>query len=234
MQSWENGAVGASAGSYGNGLLNRQTAARLIDRKVFMNIQEEAASSRDLRAAGLWRLMQAAPFLALVALEADQLTKLWVRESLTLGEAIPQESWLRITHVVNPGIFLGVPASPLISVLLPSAMILAALILYWRLERSNDMLLNLGTGLFIGGSLGNLVDRIAYGHVTDFVELITSGGQVRTIFNVADLCAILGILIVEVFLIRFIVRLIREKGLNYNPVAPHMASLFHKRRSREK
>lgn len=179
----------------------------------------------------MWRLMLAAPFVALLALEADQLTKLWVRESLTLGEAIPQDSWLRMTHVVNPGIFLGIPASPLISVLLPSVMIVAALILYWRLERSNDTLLNLGTGLFIGGSLGNLVDRIAYGHVTDFVELITSGGQVRTIFNVADMCAILGIVILEVFLIRYIVRLIREKGPHYNPVASHVNRLLRKGRS---
>ena len=192
------------------------------------------AASRDVQIPGLWHQVQTAPFLALVALEADQLTKLWVRESLPLGEAIPQESWLRITHVVNPGIFLGVPASPMISVLLPSAMIFAALILYWRLERSNDTLLNLGTGLFVGGSLGNLVDRIAYGHVTDFIELVTSGGHVRTIFNIADLCAILGIAILEVFLIRFIIRLILKKGLNYNPMAPHMARLFHKRRSREK
>ena len=199
------------------------------DHRVSMSIGEEAAGSRDLRAVGLWHQMQAAPFLALVALEADQITKLCVRESLTLGEALPQDSWLRMTHVVNPGIFLGIPASPLLSVLLPSLMILASLVLYWRLERTNDTLLNLGTGLFIGGSLGNLVDRIAYGHVTDFVELITSGGQVRTIFNVADMCAILGIVILEIFLIRYIVRLIREKGLHYNPVAPHMARLLHKR-----
>jgi len=198
-----------------------------------MDIRQQAAGSGDLRTSGLWHLMQAAPFLALVALEVDQLTKLWVRESVTLGEAIPQESWLRMTHVVNPGIFLGIPASPLISVLLPSLMIAASLVLYWRLERSNDTLLNLGTGLFIGGSLGNLVDRIAYGHVTDFVELITSGGQVRTIFNVADLCAILGIVILEIFLIRHIVRLIREKGMHYNPVAPYVARLLHKRRSGE-
>lgn len=199
-----------------------------------MHIQEAAASSRDLRALSLWNHMQAAPFLALVALEADQLTKLCVRESLMLGEAVPQESWLRITHVVNPGIFLGVPASPLISVLLPSAMIVAALILYWRLERTNDTLLNLGTGLFIGGSLGNLVDRIAHGEVTDFVEVITSGGQMRTVFNLADVCAILGILMLELFLIRCIVRLIRKKGLSYSPVALRMAKLSQKRRSREK
>lgn|GEM_PF-565633 len=203
------------------------------DPKVSTRIEAEAASRGGLRGAGLWRVMLLAPFVALAVLELDQLTKLCVRESLTLGEALPQDFWLRMTYVVNPGIFLGIPASPLISVLLPSLMIGASLVLYWRLERTNDTLLNLGTGLFIGGSLGNLVDRIAYGHVTDFVELITSGGQVRTIFNVADLCAIAGILLLEVFLIRYIVRLIREKGLHYNPVAPHVARLLHKRRSGE-
>jgi len=175
--------------------------------------------------------MLAAPLVALLALEADQLSKLLVRESLTLGEAVPQEAWLRLTYVVNPGIFLGLPASPMISMVLPAAMILATLILYWRLERTNDVLLNLGTGLFIGGSLGNLVDRIAYGGVTDFVELITSGGKVSTVFNVADLCAVLGILMLEVFLIRYIVGLIREKGMHYNPLAPHMARLLHRKRS---
>lgn len=199
-----------------------------------MHIQEAAASSRDLRVLSLWQQMQAAPLLALVALEADQLTKLCVRESLTLGEAVPQDSWLRITHVMNPGIFLGVPASPLISVLLPSAMIVAALILYWRLERSNDTLMNLGTGLFIGGSMGNLVDRIVHGGVTDFIEVLTSGGQVSTVFNLADVCAILGILTLEIFLIRFIVRLIRKKGLRYSPVALQVNGLSSKRRPREK
>jgi len=199
-----------------------------------MTVHEKAATIPGLKATGLWSMVQAAPFLALASLEVDQLTKLCVRESLTVGEAFPQDSWLRITNVVNPGIFLGIPASPLISVAVPCGMIVAALILYWRLERSGDALLNLGTGLFIGGSLGNLMDRIACGHVTDFIELITSGGQVRTIFNVADICAILGILMLEVFLIRFLVRLIREKGLNYNPVAPQMARLFDKKHSAQK
>jgi len=198
-----------------------------------MSTQAGTTSSRDLRTSVTWRAILAAPFVALLALEADQLSKLLVRETLTLGEAIPQEAWLRLTYVINPGILLGLPASPMISMVLPAAMILATLILYWRLERTNDVLLNLGTGLFIGGSLGNLVDRIAYGGVTDFVELITSGGHVSTVFNVADLCAILGILMLEVFLIRHIVRLIREKGMHYNPVAPHVARLLRKRGSRE-
>ena len=189
---------------------------------------------KDANTLGLWQQVQTAPFLGLAALELDQLTKLVVRETLLPGEAIPHDARLRITNVVNPGILFGAPASPLVSLLLPLGMILVVLGLYWRLHRSGSVLLNVGTGLFVGGTLGNLLDRIIYGHVTDFVEVVTFGGYVRTIFNLADLCIIAGIIILEVFLIRHIIRAIREKGLNYNPVKPAVAKMIRRRHPTEK
>ena len=164
------------------------------------------AGSRDPKMLALGQQVRTAPFLALVALEVDQLTKLGVKESLPTGESIPQAVSLRITNVVNPGIVLGISVPPAVSLLLPLVMIVGCLVLYWRFERSNSALLKVSVGLFVGGSLGNMVDRIAYGHVTDFIELISSGGYVRTVFNVADVCIILGIVILEVFLIRLLLK----------------------------
>ncbi len=178
--------------------------------------------------------MLSAPFLALVALEIDQLSKLWVRETLALGESVPREGILHLTHVVNPGVVFGIPASPTVSLVLPVAVILVCLLIYWRFERSNSTLLNIGIGLFVGGSLGNLVDRIAYGQVTDFVELTLSGGDVTLVFNVADLCVVLGIVALEIFLIGVIIGLIRKRGLMYNPVMPFVARHIARRRSRDK
>jgi signal peptidase II len=183
---------------------------------------------------GLWHYVLTAPFLGLAALELDQLTKLLVRETLLPGESIPHEARLRLTHVVNPGILFGAPASPFVSLLLPFAMILGSLAIYWRFRRSNSTLLNIGTGLFVGGTLGNLVDRIIQGHVTDFIEVVSSGGDVSTVFNLADLCIIVGIFILEVFLIRYIIRLIMQKGLRYNPVKPAMARIIRRRKPTEK
>jgi signal peptidase II len=182
----------------------------------------------------LWRYVVTAPFLGLVALGLDQLTKLVVRETLLPGEAIPHDARLRLTHVVNPGILFGAPASPLVSLLLPLGMILVVLGLYWRFRRSNSALLNIGTGLFVGGTVGNLLDRIIYGHVTDFVEVVSSNGDVSTVFNVADLCIIAGIVVLEAFLIRHIIRLIMKKGLNYNPLKPAVAKIMRRRNPREK
>ena len=183
---------------------------------------------------GLWRQAQKAPFLVLTVLALDQLTKLLVRETVPLGESIPPEARLRITNVVNPGILFGAPASPLVSLLLPLAMILGSLAIYWRFRRSNSTLLNVGAGLFIGGTLGNLVDRVLQGQVTDFIEVVSHGGDVRTIFNVADLCIIAGIIFLEAFLIRLIIRLIRQKGLRYNPVKPAIVRIIRRRDPEEK
>jgi signal peptidase II len=119
--------------------------------------------------------------------------------------------------------FFGTGASSTLTLLLPLAMILAALAVYWKFHRSKSVMLNVGAGLFIGGTLGNLIDRILWGHVTDFIEVVSSGGDVSTVFNLADLCIIAGIFILEVFLIRHIIRLIRQKGMHYNPVKAALA-----------
>ena len=195
---------------------------------------KKLAVVRDPNALGLWRHVQTAPLLGLVALELDQLTKLLVRETLLPGESIPHEARLRLTHVVNPGILFGAPASPLVSLLLPLAMILVSLAIYWKFRKPSSTLLSTGTGLFIGGTLGNLIDRIIHGHVTDFIEVVSSAGDASMVFNLADLCIIAGIIVLEAFMIRHIIRLIMQKGLRYNPLKPAMVRIIRRRKPTEK
>jgi signal peptidase II len=197
-------------------------------------LMRKPAGRGDPETPRSWHRVKTTPFLILVVLALDQITKLCVRECLTLGEEIPDGSPLRLTYVVNPGMFFGTGASSTLTLLLPLAMIIGALVIYWRFRQSKSVLLNVGAGLFIGGTLGNLVDRIIQGHVTDFIEVVSSGGDVSTVFNLADLCIIVGIFILEVFLIRYIIRLIMQKGLRYNPVKPAMARIIRRRNPREK
>jgi signal peptidase II len=169
------------------------------------------AGSPDPDMLGLRHQVQTAPVVALVSLELDQLTKLAVKESVPVGESIPLATGLHIANIMNPGGVLGVPVPFAVSLLLPLVMIAGAVVLYWRFGRSKSALLNVGTGLFVGGSVGNVVDRIAYGHVSDFIELTSSTGYSRTVFNLADLCIIAGIVIIEVFLIRLVLK-VRERS----------------------
>jgi signal peptidase II len=194
-------------------------------------IMSEALESAELRASGSRHLVGTASLLALVLLEIDQLTKLWIRETLAFGESIPNEGSVRLTYAVNPGVAFGIPSSPAVSLLLPIAAVLGCLVIYWRFQRSNSTLLNIGIAVLVGGTLGNLIDRIVHGHVTDFIEMAFSEGDVMVVFNVADICVILGFVILEVFLIGTIVGIIRKKGLSYSPVMPFIATRIGKRRA---
>ena len=197
-------------------------------------IMSEALESAELKASGPRHLVGTASLLALVALEIDQLSKLWIRETLAFGESIPNEGSVRLTYTANPGVAFGIPSSPAVSLLVPIAAVLGCLVIFWRFQRSNSTLLNFGIAVLVGGTLGNLIDRIVHGHVTDFIEMAFSGRDVIVVFNVADLCVVLGFVIVEVFLIGALVGIIRKNGLSYNPVTPFIARRIGKRRTGEK
>ena len=194
----------------------------------------ETADSKTF-ASPAWRnWVRSAPFLALVALELDQLTKLCVRETLALGESVPAEGSLRLTRAANPGVVFGIPASPAVSLIVPLVVILTCLLIYWRFQKTNSTMLNIGIGLFVGGSLGNLIDRIVYGQVTDFIEVVLFGGEVALIFNLADLCVVLGLVMLEIFLMGVIIWTIQKRGLMYNPVGSLISSHITRRGSNEK
>lgn len=181
----------------------------------------------------LWQRLDRALLLGAAALLLDQCTKLAARIGLSPGEAIPADARLRLTNVANPGILFGAPASSLVSLLVPLAMMLVVLALYWRFRRSQSTMLGIGTGLFVGGTLGNLADRIFYGQVTDFIEVVSSSGDSSMIFNLADICILAGIVLLEAFVIRLIIRVIMKRGLRYNPLKPAFARVIHRERQRK-
>jgi signal peptidase II len=131
---------------------------------------------------------------AVVVLAADQLSKVWVRQNLALGESLPPDALLRLTHVSNAGGVFGVMANPVFLALLNAAVLIILLLFYRRLS---SLALRMGLGLVLGGGLGNLVDRLRMGYVTDFIDI-----RVWPIFNVADASVVVGSVIILYLLFR--------------------------------
>ena len=131
--------------------------------------------------------------LAGAVLALDQLTKAWVREALPFGaswapwaDRIP---WLRIVHWSNRGAAFGMfqEGGALFAAL---AVIVVVLVLAYLPKMAQDpWLMRLGVALILGGALGNLVDRLTQGVVTDFIAV----GQFP-VFNLADASITLGAL----------------------------------------
>lgn len=136
------------------------------------------------RGAGLL----AALFIAGAVFVADQILKRIVESSMTLHESIPVvEGVLHLTYIENFGGAFGLLAGSQIILMLGSAVALAV-VAWMLLSQPPTRTMTGGGGLVIGGAAGNLLDRVASGGVTDYLDL-----RVWPIFNLADVAIVCGV-----------------------------------------
>ena len=130
----------------------------------------------------------------------DQATKALVLKHLPLGESLPViPGFFGLTHVHNPGGafgFLSGMSAEFRGLLFVAVSLLAVgLILYFYWQTPvRQSLLAVGLSLIFGGAVGNLVDRIRFGIVVDFLDLY-AGELHWPAFNVADSAITVGVLI---------------------------------------
>ena len=133
---------------------------------------------------------------ALVTLVLDQATKLWLLFGLDLPlrEPVRLAPFLDLIVVWNRGISYGLfqQNSELGRWLLIVVSLVAALGLALWIRRTSGRLLAVALGLIIGGALGNVVDRFAYGAVFDFIH-VHVGSFSWYVFNVADAAIVAGV-----------------------------------------
>jgi len=164
---------------------------------------ETAAGAATGTAAGrvrfAERLAGKSPYLlvALAVLALDQWTKWLVERHLPLSAVEPVFPGFNLTHVRNTGVAFGLFAEPG-GTSWPLALLgiaaLAAVGAYFILAPRNHRLLLTALGLILGGAVGNLLDRLASGAVTDFIDLY-AGDFHWYFFNAADSAITVGIVL---------------------------------------
>jgi signal peptidase II len=140
-----------------------------------------------MSALGAW---VRAGLVMVVVIAADQLSKHAVRHSILPGEERKVLPGLQLVNTRNNGVAFGFLPGSHIAVTLVIAAALLALLVYFALH-STRPLIWLPTGLLIGGALGNILDRLNGGAVTDFVKLPLGWPP----FNLADASITLGVLL---------------------------------------
>ena len=129
-------------------------------------------------------------FVALFVLAVDQLSKAWVRANLAPNESIPADAPVRLTHVTNTGAAFGLFQDRSIMFVAVAIVVIAVILLYRYQLPAGNQFIRMALGLQLGGALGNLTDRLTYGHVTDFIDL-----RVWPVFNIADSAIVVGVVI---------------------------------------
>lgn len=140
--------------------------------------------------------------IGLAILFLDQLTKQAVRANLVYGESIPViDGFFNLVYVRNDGAAWNILSGHGIILILISFSVMVALYIYRRQiiegRKRNEVLL----GLLFGGIAGNLIDRIRFGWVTDFLDF-EFGTYHYPSFNVADsaICIVFAVYLVFSFL----------------------------------
>jgi len=132
--------------------------------------------------------------LALLILLGDQITKIWIIGTYQLGDSLPLSSFFNLVRVHNAGaafsflaqaggwqrwFFTGLGG-------------LAALLMVWLLHKhAGQKLFGFAIACVLGGAVGNVIDRVLYGYVVDFLDFHYAGTHFPA-FNLADSAITLG------------------------------------------
>ncbi len=134
---------------------------------------------------------------ALLVVAADQLSKIWIRSNLDVGQPLFEIGFFQITHVPpNTGAAFGLFQGQSLALTIVALVGVVVLLLFAfffprRFPFLGNKLNKLALGLILGGTLGNLVDRLNpnLGGVTDFI-----GVGIWPTFNIADSAIVVGVI----------------------------------------
>ena len=146
----------------------------------------------------------------------DQLTKWLVLQNLPLGSSY---EWIRkvvhFTYVSNEGAAFGILQNHRWVFLVVSSVAIVGLGIYLFGFCKQNWVVKISLAFLIGGGVGNMIDRLAFGYVVDFIELpwlwLPVINQYFPVFNVADSFVTVGVVILAVSMIRDAVREEKEK-----------------------
>ncbi len=141
------------------------------------------------------------PVIAALVFAADQLSKQWVITHLELNQVwapIPALEWLFVfRYATNTGAAFGIFPDLGSLFMIIALVVVVIIVIYYRYLPQGQWLLRIAMGLQLGGALGNLLDRVRLGRVTDFIDF-----HIWPVFNLADMSIVSGVIILAFCLLR--------------------------------
>lgn len=139
-------------------------------------------------------------WIAAAVIVVDQVTKLLISHHMSLFDSIRLLPFLQLTLLHNSGAafsFLSQASGWQRWFFIGLGLVVSIVILLWlrRLPRKSRRLLGIGLALVLGGALGNVIDRAAYGYVIDFIDFFYANWHFPS-FNIADSAITVGAILV--------------------------------------
>ena len=138
---------------------------------------------------------------ALVA-ALDYVFKYLVSHNMTVGQSVPVIPGIRLTYVQNRGMAFGMLSDSRWVFLVLSTVMIAALIYYIAFQKGYAHMVYVSMALALGGGIGNMIDRLLYGYVIDYVDFYPLPFW-TWVFNLADAAICAVVVLFAVYLLFF-------------------------------
>jgi len=132
--------------------------------------------------------------ISLAVIVLDQLTKHWIIEAFAYGDGVALTSFFNLIHARNTGAafsFLAGESGWQRYFFMGIAGVASAVIIYLLRKHAVERWFSVALSLVLGGALGNLIDRVRFGYVVDFLDFYYAGWHFPA-FNVADSAITVG------------------------------------------
>jgi signal peptidase II len=141
------------------------------------------------------------PVVAVIILAVDQASKAWVTQNIPLNTTYDIIAPLRdifvLTHITNAGAAFGLFPQLSIVFTFVALAVSVVIVFYYRSIPAGQWIVRLSLGLQLGGAIGNLIDRLRFGSVTDMLYV-----RYFPVFNIADSAIVCGVVLLMWHLMR--------------------------------
>ena len=134
--------------------------------------------------------------IALSIVILDQLAKFLIRKNFQLNESVPViKNALHLTYITNTGSAFGLFKGLNLFFVIFSIAVIIVIFHYLKKILKIEKLLQFAVGLLLGGTIGNLIDRLLYGAVIDFLDF-----RIWPVFNIADSAVTISVVLLIILL----------------------------------
>lgn len=133
--------------------------------------------------------------LTILVILVDFFSKYIVSKLMTVNETINLiDNFFRITYVKNTGAAFSIFSNNTLLVIIISVIVIGFLLFYIYKNKGNNKLENVSYAFILGGAISNLIDRLVYGYVIDFLDFEILSYD-APIFNLADTFIVIGVIL---------------------------------------
>lgn len=141
--------------------------------------------------------------IIILGIVLDRVTKLWAVKTLSSGnDIVIIKNFFQFSYLENSGAAFGIFRDKILFLTATTLIVVSATLFYLFKFKPTSKLIRISLALIISGAIGNLIDRIQYKYVVDFILFHYKDIYYFPTFNVADILVSVGTILLAIFVIK--------------------------------